>query len=279
MRNLLNILWKYQFFILFLFFQTLSLTLLFQYNKFQKANLLNQTAEISGSTYLLLNNVTSYLKLKEINEQLLKENKRLRNNSKYHSYYSLHPERMYFNDSLHQRTYNYLGAFVINNSVADRNNYITINKGKQSKISPEMGLVTENGIVGIVKDVSEHFSVALSLLHSKTKISVRLKNSDYFGLVTWCGKSPEVLTLEDIPNHVNIQLGDTVITSGSSSIFPFGIPVGLITNIEKVEGEVFYKIQLKPSQDLRNVHHCYVVENILKTEQTALEEKAQENEN
>jgi len=278
MRNLLNIIWKYQFFILFLFFQTLSLTLLFQFNKFQKASLLNYTAEISGSTFLLLNNVTTYLELKEINDQLLKENKKLRNKSKQASYYSLHPNRIFFNDSLHQKNYNYLGAFIINNSVSERNNYITINKGRLSGIKPEMGLVTDKGVVGIVKDVSEHFAVALSVLHSKTKISVTLKKSQYFGLVTWLGKSPNRMSLEDIPNHVNIEVGDTVITSGSSSIFPFGIPVGTITEFEKIDGEVFYKIKLKPTQDLRNVHHCYIVENILKFELKNLEEEAQADE-
>lgn len=279
MRNLLNIIWKYQFFILFLFFQSLCFILLFQYNKFHKAAVLNYTAEISGSTYLLLNNITSYLQLKEINDALLAENNRLKNQSKANSYYSVHPDRMYFNDSLYQLQYQYLGAYVVNNSTHKLNNFITLKKGKAQGLQPEMGIVTPNGVAGIIKDVSENFAVAISMLHTDIRLSVKLKNTQYFGQVTWPGNHPNRFNLEDIPNHVNIQPGDTIVTSGSSAIFPPNIPVGTIVEINKPEGEVFYQIVIEPTQPLQSLNYVYVIENLLKTEQQTLEKEVQENAN
>lgn len=278
MRNLFNILWKYQFFIAFLFLQAISLTLLFQYNKFHKAEVLTGAAQISGSTYLFVNNIQSYLSLKEENEKLRLENEHLKNRSKADAYYSLDTSKTYFNDSLFQRQYKFLSARVINSTVGNRNNYITLNHGEFSGVAPEMGIITEKGVAGIIKDVSSHFSVGLSLLHSKTKLSVRLKNSNYFGLVSWDGVNPYALNLDDIPNHVNIQVGDTIVTSGASSIFPYGLLVGTIISFEKVEGEVFYKIKIKPTQDLNSTSSCYIVMNRLKHEQVELETTAQADE-
>ena len=276
MRNLLNFIWRNQFVILFLCFQSICFLLLFQYNSFHKAHVLNLTAEVSGSTFSMLNNTTEYLKLKEVNEQLLKENGFYKSRNKVDGYYSLTPHVKYFNDSIHHKQYNYIGAKIINNTVSKRNNYITINRGSADGIKPEMGLITKNGIIGVIKDVSEHFAVALSVLHGKTTVGVKLKNDDYFGLMSWDGKNYQNTQLSDIPNHVNVQIGDTAVSRGHSTLYPANIPVGIITGINQEEGEIFYSIEMKLLEDLKQTSYCYAVENIIAIEQIELEEKVED---
>lgn len=235
-------------------------------------------AEVSGSTYLMVNNITSYLELKEINERLLKENERLKSKAKEDAYYSLFPDRKYFSDTLYQKQYEFIGAKVVNSSVSNRNNYITINRGRLHGIKPEMGLITDKGVVGIVKDVSPHFSVALSLLNGKTNVGAKMKKNEFFGIVKWEGDAIDEVTLTDIPNHVDVQVGDTIVSRGESTLFPSEIPIGTVSSFSPIEGEIFFDIKVHLFEDFKNLHYCYAVENILKQEQLNLEEEAK-NEN
>lgn len=271
MKNLLQFIWKNHFSFLFLLLQTLSLILLFQYNKFQKSAFLNYTAQISGTTYSLLNNFTAYLNLREENKRLLHENAQLRKQIPAYSYYSLNPNYKYFNDTLYAKKYTYLETEIVNSSVNKANNYITINKGRKHGVKPEMGVISHLGVLGVIKDVSENYSVALSILHSKTAVSARLKKNQYQGMITWNSKNAEYVQLNDIPNHVNIIEGDTVVTRSSSAIFPANHPIGTISKIQKVEGEYFYKLDVKLFEDFRKINHGYVVFNFEAIEQKQLE--------
>ncbi|MBN4061947.1 MAG: rod shape-determining protein MreC [Flavobacteriales bacterium] len=276
MQNLFNFIWKRHFTFLFLLLEVLAFTLLVQYNKFHKASFLSSTNEISGNVYSLVNNITDYFNLKEVNELLAKENARLKSISP-DAFLKVSHDLVFINDTVYKQQYRYLGAKVINNTIYRRNNYIVLNKGRIHGIESGMGIISPNGVVGIVKNVSENFCSAISVLHKKTRISAKLRKNNYFGILTWEeNDSPETATLTDIPSHVDLQQGDAVVARGSSVIYPEGTLIGFVDKLEQIPGTDFYKITLRLSTDFRNLSYCYVVRNLLKTEQLELQTKFEE---
>ena len=276
MRNLIQFLWRYHFVLLFLFIETVSFAILVQYNSFHRANFMGSANEVSGNAFQFVNETTEYLKLKEVNEKISAENAKLLGESK-NFYRSLTPEIIYFADSAHLKTYEFLSAKVLNNTVNKRNNYLTIDEGSRNNVNPQMGVISEDGVVGIVKGTSENFSSVISILHKNTQISSKLKNNDYFGILTWNGKDPKVAQLDDIPSHVSMAIGDTVVTRGSGTIFPPDIMVGTIKSFEEIKGTDFYSIDIDLSVDYKKVTYVYVVRNQLKIEQQQLESESEEN--
>jgi rod shape-determining protein MreC len=158
------------------------------------------------------------------------------------------------------RDFRIVEARVINNSIISRNNTLTINRGKSHGITPGMGVIGSNGIVGIIKSASKNFSVVLSLLHSDTRISASIRRNNFFGSLIWTGNNPKIMHLEAIPKHADLVLGDTVQTSGYSHIFPEGIIIGHIHDVSLESGNNFYTIEVALNNDLSNVHYVYVVE-------------------
>lgn len=274
MRNLLQFLWKYHFALFFVFVQSISFIILVRYNSFHKANFLGYTNEVSGNAFEFVNQTTDYLKLKDVNQQLAAENAMLRSKQQ-DAYKSLNPRVIYFNDTAHLMQYEYVAAKVVNGTTNKRNNYITLNKGDNSFIEPQMGVISEKGVVGIIKAKSTNYSSVISLLHKSSRISTKLKNNEYFGILSWNGSDPRVAQLDDIPAHVNISEGDTVVTRGSGGIFPEGIMVGTVRSFEEIKGTDFYQIDVQLSVDFKNVSYVYVVRNHLKTELKALEDSSE----
>lgn len=270
MRNLIQFIWKQHFTLLFIALQSIATFLLIQNNSFRKANFLGFANEFTGGAYEMVAEVTGYLQLKEVNKQLAAENARLKSNE-LTAYYGLTPLVRYVNDSAYMVQYEYTEAQTINSTVSQRNNYLTLNKGINAKVAPEMGVISTSGIVGIVKNTSDHYATVISLLHSKTQISSKLKNSDYFGILSWNGQDARVMQLSDIPSHVDLNVGDTVITRGSGGIFPPNLMVGTILDYTPIEGTDFYSINVKLAVDFNNVSYVYVVRNQLKIEQKELE--------
>ena len=180
---------------------------------------------------------------------------------------------MKVNDSTGLQQYEYISARVINNSVTRVNNYITLDKGSMQGIRPEMAVMGSNGVVGIVKDVSEHFSTVISLLHSSTKISSKIKKNDYFGSTVWDGDSPQFARLLDIPSHAQVTVGDTIVTSSYSGIFTRDIFVGTVSELGTT-GESFKEIKLRLSTDFQKLSYVYVVRNLMKSERDTLEAKS-----
>ncbi|KAA3644472.1 MAG: rod shape-determining protein MreC [Bacteroidetes bacterium] len=272
MRNLIRFIDRYSFFFLFLFFEVIAFYLLFRNNHFQQAAFLNSTNAVSGGLYKKYANFSEYLNLKEINESLSEENRRLRE-MQIESFHQIFGENIYIQDTLYQLQYHFAKAKVINNSTNKQNNYITLDKGSHNGLEVGMGVISPNGVVGIIKNVSDHYASVLSLLHSRTKVSCKLQNTNYFGSLQWDGKDYQTGNLLDIPNHVKIEIGDTVITSGYSSTFPENLIVGIIKDFNKPEGENFYQIQVSYSNDFKNINQVYVVKNKYKNEQDSLELK------
>jgi rod shape-determining protein MreC len=151
-----------------------------------------------------------------------------------------------------------------------------LDKGRKDGIVPHSGVVTENGVVGIVRKVSEHYSVAMSILHRQTLINARLKNKGYFGPLRWESIDVHTFNLTDIPKDKNVAKGDTVETSGHSAIFPEGIMLGVVDQFSLEPGSNYFTIQVKASLDLCNLQYVYIVRNILKGEQDQLEQAVRE---
>ena len=270
MRNLFILLWKYNFFILFLLIESVCGYLIFQNNNFQHASFINSTNKVAANVHEVVSDITEYISLRTTNDALSRENAGIR---------TLMPDVFYIDsvlkktayDSTYKQQYTFMTSKVINNSTNRRNNYLTLNKGSAQGVQPEMGVISSEGIVGIVKDVSEHFCSVISVLHKDASISTKIKKNGYIGSLVWKGFNAGYATLNYIPKHVRLETGDTLVTSSFSAIFPEGIMIGVIDKIDSKAGD-FYLINVKLSTDFSNLSYVYIVTNVLKEEQKKLEE-------
>lgn len=273
MRNLLNFILNNHFFILFILLEIVALSLLFQHNNYQQAIAFNFSRNISGYINSRIFSFKQYLDLHEANKALVEENSRLHNNllSSYKQNIRT-SERVEF-DSAWTKQYNFIPARVISNSVNKQNNFISLDKGKVHGVRPDMAVISHDGVVGIVSGVSSHFSTVIPLLNIDLRISSKIKNTGYFGSLHWDGKDPRTAVLHEIPHHVTLNRGDTIVTSGFSAIFPEGISVGTISDYD-IKGGNFFTISVDLSTDFRNLNHTYVIENIFREELLELENTA-----
>lgn len=278
MRNLIGFFWKYHFTLLFVVLELVAWALLVSYNDYHRAQAFNQLLNVSGSVSTSVHNLTEYVDLKEVNEQLATENAWLRSRSS-DSFTANVAAAMERYDSLAGQRYTYVPAQVVNSTTHKMNNQLTLNVGSRDGIAENMGVVGPNGVVGQVKHVSEHFASVLPLIHKDSRVGARFQNNNYFGLVSWRGLDPTTAAFSDISSHVAVQLGDTVVTRGSNTLFPAGIPVGTVTSFEAIPGEGEYEIELQLTTDFRSLSHVYVVTNLLQGEQLELEAQFNEEEN
>lgn len=169
-----------------------------------------------------------------------------------------------------------LPAKTVNNTYNLRNNHLTLNKGSLDGVKTTMGVISHNGLVGIVKNISDRYSHVMSLLHSYTKISATVSPYSYPGTLVWDGKDYKYMSLEAIPKHVKIEVGDTIITSGYSTIFPRGLMIGTIEEFDIDQGSSNYNIKVALANDIPNERVVYLVKNILGEEQKMLEAEIDE---
>jgi rod shape-determining protein MreC len=243
-------------------------------NYYQQSVFFTASNSFSGSVYKVYNNITEYFSLKTVNMILADENAQLLNRQKS-SFIKTDNKVFVVNDTLYQQEYTYVSAKVISNTVNRVNNYLTLNKGIRHGIKKNMGVITSRGIVGIVKDVSENFCTVYSLLHSKSKISAKLKKGNNVGTILWNGNDYRIVTMKDVPTHVKVKIGDTVISSGYSMMFPEGIPIGSVYSYDINKGKDFYEIKVKLFNDFNNISYVYIVKNLMKEELTELEKRSQ----
>jgi rod shape-determining protein MreC len=263
MRNLIELINKYNHQILFILLEVFAFFLIIQNNSFQKAAFINSTNGVTATSFLVISDVKSYFSLKSTNELLLMENAKLKSLISYQQ-----------KDSISSiSASHYIPATIINKSVARANNYITIDKGKIDGIKKGMGVVSNNGVIGIVKETSKHFSSVLSILHSKSKVSVVIKKNNHFGSLQWDGKSYKKAKIYDIPSHVDLQLGDTITTSGFSYIFPSNTIVGVISDIKTKDADKFHNLRMSFIEDLKEVKYVNVCQPLKKEEKELLEEQ------
>ena len=274
MRNILVFIIRYHFLLLFLLLEFLSITLLVNSTYYQSSAILKAGSRVTGQFYTSVSNTTDYLKLRTTNEHLAQENALLRQ-MKGVSFLRNDTNTFWVNDTLYRQQYKYIVAKVVLNTVGKRNNYIMIDKGSRSGIQKDMAVITSRGIVGTVVNVSENFSWVMSMLNKHTRISGRIAKNDQMGTIVWNGVDHLYGTLTDIPAHVKIAKGDTIVSSGFSYIFPAGLVIGTITDFRVEQGDHFYTIPFRFSVDFNALQYVYVVKNLMKDEQEKLEKSTE----
>ncbi len=277
MKNLWLFLVRYNAIFWFILFFAISLILVVQNNNFQRASFINSSNVVVGSFYQQVNSWKSYLALRDANEKLAAENVLLRQQVQNLRQADTTADSVYLVDSIEQGRYAFIVANVANNSVHQKSNYLTLDKGTADGVEKGMGVITSNGVVGIVLQTSAHFSSVQSLLHPDTKISVTLDSSAVFGSLVWGSNiDPRFAMVRDIPNHVQVKKGEKVYTSGYS-LFPAGIHVGDIEETDIKSGESFLDLKLKLSTNFSNLNHVYIVRDLLLHEKQTLETTSQDN--
>jgi len=269
MRELFNIIRKYYYILLFLLIESLCVVLLIQGNDFHYSKAVNFFRSVTAGYYSRVEHLREYLSLRETNRQLAAENTRLRNMIKS-SFFEKGNGMTEVTDTAHRRHYRYTLARVVNNSINKQYNYLTLDRGSEDGVKPDMAVITDRGIVGIVTSVSAHFSQVISVLNRDMKISARLVGNKEPGTLEWRGYSCRRAVLTDIPHDATITEGDTVTTSGLSPIFPDGLLIGFVEKYH-VENGSFYAVDVILSNDFRKLQWVYVVDNLLREEQIKLE--------
>ncbi|MBS7409614.1 MAG: rod shape-determining protein MreC [Bacteroidales bacterium] len=276
MRNLIDFIVRHSAWFVFAILVTLSCIMLFQNNPYQQSVYLTSASRISSSVYKLTSSVTSYFNLQSINADLQQRNALLEMeviNLKHriNDYrIAMSADSINLPDSVAQQ-YEYHFATVINNSVSKPMNYITIDKGRLDGIEPEMGVVDQNGVVGIVSSTSDHAARIISLLNPNMRLSCKVKNSDYFGSLFWDGGNPYYCVLEEMPKHVKYHKGDTIITSGFSSVFPEGLIVGTIESGLKAKDDNFHSLRIKLSTDFTRLSTVRAIKSTIAAELRTIE--------
>ncbi len=272
MRNLIFFIWKHNFFFMFLIIETICILLIVQNNFYQKASFINSSNAVSANISQTSQSIEDYFYLKTVNENLAKENAALRSELMASKLLIDTSSYSVYKKELHQK-YIYTEAKVVNNSTSRRNNYLTLNKGTLQGVKRNMAVIYSNGVVGQVQEVSDNFCTVMSLLHSKTTISAKLKKDGSYGPLVWNGENFDYATLNDIPTHVKLATGDSIVTSAYSLTFPENIMIGTVESYEREAGKYFYTVKVKLSTNFKKLTHVYIVTNIYREEQQTLEEK------
>lgn len=278
MQYLLQFLWNRRILFVFILLQGVAITWVVRANSFHNSKVTTSANEISGTLLEQYSFVRDFLNLSEANRNLAGENASLRS-SLQSSYFPLFAVSDSAVDTLYHQQYTYIDADVINSSINKRNNYITLNKGWVHGVQEDMGVLNSDGVVGIVTDVSKHYCTVIPLIHGRTSLSGTFTHSDFFGPVSWpATASYREARLSDIPRQARFKKGDTVITDTRSGRYPSGIPIGIIDTFFIEPQDQFYEVDLSLSVDFASLGKVYIVNNLLKDEQRALENRTENGE-
>ena len=263
MRNLLNFLLKYNHWLLFVVLEVVCLVLLVRFNRYQQSVYFTSANYVSGSIYNVVGEISGYFHLKSVNEDLLDRNIALEQRVDYLetrlkelSGDSVLAPGMQKYD---KRAVDVFKGHVIKNSVDLMDNYITIDVGWNDGIRPEMGVIGANGIVGIVYKTTASYASVISVLNSKSNISCKIVGSDYFGYLQWEPGDSQFAYLRDLPRHAEFSLGDTVVTSGFSTVFPEGVMVGMVDDMQDSNDGLSYLLRVKLATDFGKLSEVRVV--------------------
>lgn len=277
MRGLLRYVIRNYAFLLFLLLEVVSFVLIFNYNTYQKSKYLNSSNFIVASVYNSFNSVVNYFGLTKVNNELAEENAKLRSvMDRANSYKLPLPDSLAFIPDKEDAEYKFISAKVINNSVNKQHNYITLNKGRKDGVKPDQGIINSEGVVGVITYVSESYSLGFSVLNQRWGVSAKLKGSSTFGPLSWDGKDYNFADLMEIPFHVDIAVGDTVVTSSFSSVFPEGVMIGKVSSFNKPDGDNYYNIRVQLSTNFKALSYVEIIDNLNKTEIEALEKLIQD---
>ena len=280
MRNLLNFLIKYNYWFLFLLLEVTSFVFLFRFNRYQQSLFFTSANAAVGAVYETTGSVKSYFHLRSINSDLLDRNLLLEQQlvalQNRLLQQGVDSATMRSIERATPGTFRLHEAKVIKNSLSFEDNYLTLDKGSADGIRPEMGVVDARGVVGIVFKTSPHYALVISLLNSKSSISCKIAGSDYFGYLKWQGGAVQYAYLKALPRHAQFNLGDTVVTSGYSTVFPEGIMVGTVDDMQDSHDGLSYLLKVKLATDFGKVNAVRVVERSGQLEQLELERRVGE---
>lgn len=269
----MNFLLRYGNFFLFAILEIFALFLV-THNKKQNEIYQSSANRITGFFYENFSTVQKYFSIQELADSLAKENAELRTQLEASKYVTvqqqgvvrfpldtstIRPDTSQKKDVIQQFTY--LAAEVVKNSIARQDNFLTINRGSNHGVKQGMGVISPDGVVGIVTNVTAHYSQVMSILNKRASISAMVRRNRFFGSLVWRTNNPRFMTLESIPKHAEVAKGDTIITSGFSEIFPGELKIGRITDFRIENGSNFYTIDVELWNDLSNIRYVYVIEN------------------
>ena len=281
MRNLLDFLKDYYHWLLFVFLEVVSGFLLFQYNNYQGSVWFSSANFVSGEIYDWTSSATKFFTLSEVNERLTRRNLLLEQQVEIlgRRYVALTHDSTAQERSEMQflRQYELIPAKVVDNSLNSKENLITIDKGSADGVAVDMGVACGNGVVGVVYLVSSHYSVVIPVLNAtSSRISCAIRNRGSFGYLHWYGGDPSVAYVEDVPRHAKFKLGEWVVTSGFSSIFPSGVSVGKIEQAYNSRDGLSYKLKIRLSTDFTNLRDVVVISDKSIAERAALLQAARD---
>ena len=278
MRNLLDFLARHNHWFLFVLLEVVSFVLLFKYNSYQGSVWFSSANAVAGKVYDASSAVDQYFSLVDVNRKLTERNvylerelARLTDTATMAAKDSTYMQRM---QAGVLRKYKSVPARVVSNSLDKLNNFITIDKGTADGVGKDMGVACGLGVVGIVYLTAEHYSVVIPVLNSKSNISCSIRGRGYFGYLHWYGDRPDEAYLDDVPRHARFRIGDIVVTSGYSSVFPPGMLVGKIMRVYNSANGMSYRLRVKLSTDFGNLRDVCVINDSEMMEQMKLLEAA-----
>jgi rod shape-determining protein MreC len=264
MQNILLLFARFGTHITFLFFTVFSFFLIINFNKTQRSIFINSSNFYANKLDARTSKWQNYLSLQEVNDSLARHNAEL-----MERFINFRTSEVIISDST--LNYELLPAKIIRNTYNLRNNHLTLDIGAKQGVEKDMGVLSKKGILGIVRNVSEDFSHVISVLNSQTRISCTVKPYAYPGNLIWDDMDPNFMTLESIPKHVDVEVGDTVITNGYSTIFPANIEVGTIADIKTDRGSSNFNLKVKLFNNVPNEKRAYIIKNNLAAQQLQLE--------
>jgi rod shape-determining protein MreC len=265
MRNFFLFIWNNQFTFLFFVLEFIGFALLTTNNGFHQSKLHSASASLSGNLAETRDSYTQYIGLKEENDNLQEENRRLRS-------LLTRPRR---ETDINLGSFRCASAHAINSTYSLGNNFIILDKGSEEGMELQQGVIGPEGVIGVISKVSAHYSTVLPLIHSQSMLSCKLAKNHYFGILHWDGRDDRFALLEDIPNHIDVLPGDSIVTRGASGVFPANLFVGTAVESEKDESSGFQTIQVRLATDFRKVYSVYVVQNESREEVRTQIEEAQ----
>ena len=280
MRNLLEFLAKYNHWFVFLILEVVSMVLLFQYNSYQGSAWFSSANAVTGKLYEWDANVETFFSLTKVNQELTQRNAYLEQEVQKLSDSLVcvtKDSSIYHRDQFALlRNYRLIPAKVVANSIDKPGNLMTIDKGSADGIHKDMGVISGTGVVGIVYLVAEHYAIVIPVLNTKLNISCMIQNRGYFGYLRWKGGVSDLAYLEEVPRHAHFKLGDYVVTSGYSAVFPPGVRVGRILHVFNSADGLSYRVQLRLSTDFARLRDVCVIDDTAMKERLEIMRAAQD---
>lgn len=266
MKNIIKLIIRYHFTIVFILLELIAFSLIVNHNNYQRSVFLNKTSSFSAYISSGFFAIKSYFSLRSANEKLVEENTNLRNQLHL---LSLLKDNMETDTLWAESNYRYIAGKIVNANFNKTKNYLTLNKGELDAIQENMGIISNEGIVGIVQNTSNRYAIVMPLINTNLSVSAKIKKNGYYGALKWDGNDYKYSYLNDISFHVDVQPGDTIVTSGYSSIFPEGLLIGFVENVHQTAN--FLKIKVKLATDFGKLSDVYAIENKEREEELVLE--------